>query len=271
MFGGFRLLRPHSHIWILDDHHLRRAGMVGLLSEWAQENSATLHTADAVEEVTAAARADVKREAQHACLLGLGSASLDDAEVWADIDDLLAALGRQPLVIVPERISRDHVLAALSHGVRGVIPTRMSPDMAIIAIELILGGGSYFPHEGLEEPTRRARVRTGQTSRYRREPQVHPEVDMNGSIPAAVAVSSPNTQPEAAGLTARQKEVMKALTFGHSNKEIARLLQVSEATIKIHVRQLIRKLGVVNRTQVALLASQDKGGESRSHNGTQSR
>ncbi len=53
-------------------------------------------------------------------------------------------------------------------------------------------------------------------------------------------------------LTQRQNDIIEALKFGHSNKIIARRLNIAEATVKIHIRQIMRKLGVQNRTQIAL-------------------
>src|SRR5690606_26939929 len=55
-------------------------------------------------------------------------------------------------------------------------------------------------------------------------------------------------------LTLRQHEVLEGLRYGKSNKHIARELNMQEATVKVHVRQIMRKLGASNRTQVALLA-----------------
>jgi DNA-binding NarL/FixJ family response regulator len=62
-------------------------------------------------------------------------------------------------------------------------------------------------------------------------------------------------------LTARQKAVLELLSHGDSNKAIARQLGTSEGTVKVHVRQILRKFGLVNRTQVAVVcASGAKGG-----------
>ena len=55
-------------------------------------------------------------------------------------------------------------------------------------------------------------------------------------------------------LTAREVEVMRELARGRSNKEIARELSMSEATVKVHVRQVMKKLGALNRTHAAVLA-----------------
>jgi DNA-binding NarL/FixJ family response regulator len=55
-------------------------------------------------------------------------------------------------------------------------------------------------------------------------------------------------------LTPRQMQVMFCLRSGQSNKQIARQLELSEATVKVHVRQVMKRLGASNRTQAAVLA-----------------
>jgi DNA-binding NarL/FixJ family response regulator len=55
-------------------------------------------------------------------------------------------------------------------------------------------------------------------------------------------------------LTPRQREVLPLLATGMSNKEIARALNIAEATTKIHAAAVCRALGVRNRTQGALAA-----------------
>jgi DNA-binding NarL/FixJ family response regulator len=55
-------------------------------------------------------------------------------------------------------------------------------------------------------------------------------------------------------LTDREREVLAQIADGRSNREIARLLGVSEKTVKTHVSSVLAKLGVADRTQAALLA-----------------
>ena len=82
-------------------------------------------------------------------------------------------------------------------------------------------------------------------------------------LPLPRAVLSGNIAAEAARpsgqildrLTDRQRDVFQLLLAGHSNKEIARELGVLEGTVKVHVRAIMQKLGVRNRTQVAVVAA----------------
>lgn len=58
-------------------------------------------------------------------------------------------------------------------------------------------------------------------------------------------------------LTARQAEILAGLSDGRTNKEIARQLGISEATVKVQVRSLLRKIGATNRTQAAVWAREN--------------
>lgn len=66
--------------------------------------------------------------------------------------------------------------------------------------------------------------------------------------------SRQHTDPRLDRLTEREREVLHHLMNGLSNKAIARLLYLQEVTVKAHLRQVFRKLGVANRTQATALA-----------------
>ena len=57
-------------------------------------------------------------------------------------------------------------------------------------------------------------------------------------------------------LTARQREVLQLISRGLSNKEIARALDLSDHTVKVHITSIFKLLGVINRTQAAAIARQ---------------
>ena len=67
------------------------------------------------------------------------------------------------------------------------------------------------------------------------------------------SASGPAGQP-GPQLTAREREVLELIAAGHSNREIARSLNLAEKTIKTHVSNILMKLGVADRTQAALWA-----------------
>lgn len=77
-----------------------------------------------------------------------------------------------------------------------------------------------------------------------------------GGTPAGGSVPGRNEGAAALeALTARQREIFHLLQAGCSNKEIARRLGVLEGTVKVHVRAVMGRLGLKNRTQVAILAA----------------
>ena len=56
------------------------------------------------------------------------------------------------------------------------------------------------------------------------------------------------------GLTEREAQILDGLVQGHSNRMIARTCDITEATVKAHMKSILRKIGVENRTQAALWA-----------------
>ena len=68
-------------------------------------------------------------------------------------------------------------------------------------------------------------------------------------IPAAALDARPDGEQVAR--TPRQREVLALIARGHSNREIAQTLGISEATVRVHVSSVMRALGVDSRTQAA--------------------
>ena len=85
-------------------------------------------------------------------------------------------------------------------------------------------------------------------------------------VPLALSEPAANSGPEQLPsgpmqvLTRRQRDVLALIALGKSNKLIADALTMSESTVKAHVKQIIRRLNVANRTQAALLATRPTAG-----------
>jgi two-component system nitrate/nitrite response regulator NarL len=70
------------------------------------------------------------------------------------------------------------------------------------------------------------------------------------------AIDKTPAHPLADKLTERELQMLKGLTEGKSNKQIARDLEIQEPTVKLHMKTLYRKMDVENRTQAAMIASE---------------
>ena len=84
--------------------------------------------------------------------------------------------------------------------------------------------------------------------------------ELNGSQPSLrsrYALAPPSTTRHAIQLSRRERQVLRELTSGKSNREIAKALQVAESTIKSHVVRILRKMGVRDRTQAAVRAMRE--------------
>lgn len=83
--------------------------------------------------------------------------------------------------------------------------------------------------------------------------------DGNLLLAPSAAGALAGDEPRASALTGREREVLAAISEGKSNREIARLLRISEKTVKAHVSSVLAKLGVQDRTQAAVYAVRHGG------------
>ena len=119
----------------------------------------------------------------------------------------------------------DHVTRLLNLGARGYIPTSMSFAIAVQALHLVHAGGVFVPANSVLSCRQRAD-----------EPRLTP-------------LAAPGA------FTARQVAVIEGLRKGKANKIIAYELKMRESTVKVHVRNIMKKLNAKNRTEVAYLTN----------------
>jgi DNA-binding NarL/FixJ family response regulator len=229
---------------IIDALPLRSLGLVGILSRldhlgFALKTRSILHLPDAAERwIEAHANCEM-------LIYNVGGASIADRDHSQRIKALKAIAPDVPFVIFSESESREEIISALNVGAQGLLYAGMSSELALQAFSFILKGGSCF----------------SSALRPRRSyPQRHPAIDCNPTPSCVNGGSSAEDLKDARltdrNLTARQGAVLELLSRGNSNKVIARRLAMSEGTVKFHVRQIMRKFGVTNRTQVAAVTAQ---------------
>jgi len=120
--------------------------------------------------------------------------------------------------------NENHLCELLAHGAKGYVAETEAPDTLANAIRAVSQGLVWAPRSVVSKLI----DQTTNSSRW-----------------------SDRTARE---LTARQKEVLKMLVSGRSNKEIALPLGIEERTVKAHVAQLLRKLGAKNRVALSVRA-----------------
>jgi two-component system nitrate/nitrite response regulator NarL len=78
--------------------------------------------------------------------------------------------------------------------------------------------------------------------------------DVSVGIGAEHHAQSPVMLQDHSGLSEREVQIVNGLVNGHANKVIARACDISEATVKVHMKSILRKIGAANRTQAAIRA-----------------
>src|SRR4030088_2745480 len=222
-----------STILIVDSLPLRNLGLVTLLDRLSGTTKfrlASLTPGDAERWIGGDAHCSM-------IIYNVGGASVGDHKHLKRIKGLRAPAGEAPLVILSDNDSREEILSALSVGAQGFLYAGTNAQLAEQALSFIFKGGSYFPAAAQPRHLHAARL-PGETDCS--SPSVERPLDEgNGGVEDAGGSGSTNFD-----LSARQKSVLERLGRGDSNKAIARRLGIREGTVKVHVRQIMRKFGV---------------------------
>lgn len=213
------------NILIGDDHLLFREGLCRLLTQL--DEKASFVEAGTFDEVLDLARGDQEFD------LVLMDLQMPGFPGFSGVNEVCTHQAGTPVVIVSASESQADVRAALDAGASGYIPKSSSVKIMLSALNLVFSGGVYVPPA----------VLIGDAG-------VTTPAHATAASPAATNGAPPPT------LTQRQRDVLRCLREGKSNKQIAYELGLSEGTVKIHVTAVMRSLGVRNRTQ-AVIASAD--------------
>jgi DNA-binding NarL/FixJ family response regulator len=208
---------------LADDHEMVRIAMRYALAPLAEAID-WFEAADARQVHAILARED-----------GLNLAIVDLNMPGASGVDWIRALRTShpalPLLVISATEDGALVRALIQLGVAGFIPKSDTSAVILQAVRLVLAGGTYAPLRLLSQPAQPARA---------------------SAVP-----------PTIAGLTARQQEVLALLARGLPNKLIARQLELSESTVKVHLLAIYRVLAVRNRTEAVVAAQKYLDGQRR--------
>ena len=160
-------------------------------------------------------------------ILDLDMPDMDWEEGFKDVREKAA---NTRIMIISASDEVRYIRKALEAGACGYIPKRSNTKILANALQLVLDGGTYIPPELLT-------------------------IDCANQKNCRL---SDHKDIKSKGLTGRQQEVLLLIAEGKSNKQIAYELDVSEATVKLHINALLRSLGVTNRTQ-AVVTAQKQG------------
>ncbi|MDZ7938333.1 MAG: response regulator transcription factor [Rhodoferax sp.] len=224
------------NLMVVDDHNLFRRGLVALL---AQDGRFTVQCqagdmGEALREVT--------KQSLDLILLDNNLPGVRGVDGIASLKD--ACPGVRILMLTVSE-DEDDLAAAMQAGADGYLLKTVESEQLCDAIVRVLAG----------EPVISPEMMTKFVSAFRAKPlgidtpmpnPTHPALDQNLVPQADAALES---------LSGREREILRFLAQGESNKAIARALDIAEATVKVHVQNLLRKLQLTSRVQAAVFAA----------------
>ncbi|MEF9387139.1 response regulator transcription factor [Ralstonia solanacearum species complex bacterium KE056] len=210
-------------ILLIDDHTLFRSG-IRLLLQRQPDFEVVDEAADGLEGIKLA-----KRHRPDVILLDLNMPGLSGLET---LQLLAQDLPDTAVVMLTVSEEADELKAALRDGARGYLVKNIEADTLVAGVRRAAAG----------EPVISESMTAKLVAHFRA-----PEKAAPAAPPAAAAVSADR-------LTPRERDIVRGLARGESNKEIARALDVAESTVKIHVQNILKKLNLTSRVQVAVYA-----------------
>jgi two-component system nitrate/nitrite response regulator NarL len=203
-------------VLLIDDHALFRVGLLELLERRG------------IEVIDAVGDCEVGLRLARDCgpdviLLDLRMPGLGGIEVLKRLR--AESIERRVAMLTTSTDERD-LIGSLQAGANGYLLKDMEPDELIAALRDILAGETVV-----------AKELTGALARAVRDENLAPE-----------------KEPRFSDLTPREMEILCQLAAGLSNKAIARALGISDGTVKLHVKAILRKLEVRSRVEAAVIA-----------------
>jgi len=203
-------------VLLIDDHALFRMGVSELLERRGLEVIAAVGDCEEGMQL-------VRTENPDVVLLDMRMPHMSGLDVLRQLRSEEVAM---PLVMLTTSRDEKDVINSLQLGAQGYLLKDMEPDELITALQEIVDGNTVVANE---LTAILARAVKGETQ----QPEKHSVLD---------------------ALTPREHEILCHLAEGQSNKVIARNLGISDGTVKLHVKAILRKLSVHSRVEAAVIA-----------------
>ena len=154
---------------------------------------------------------------------------------WLEaIEKIHTTLPETPIIILSAVFDREIVQKTIEIGAAGYIPKTSSNAVILSAVNLVLSGGVYIPPELLQDTKQ---------NEFDFLKQVE-KISSTQDVKEKIKILSP-----------RQVDVLKLISKGKSNKQIAYELGLTEGTVKLHVTAILKLLNVYNRTGAVMAAT----------------
>lgn len=156
-----------------------------------------------------------------AVLVSVGGGYLSNGSFLEGLRATTSEMNDVPVIVLSDSDDLSSMLQVLDCGTRGYIPTSLGMAICVETIRLAMVGGTFVPASAVMTMRDKFRTRTEEDN------------------------------PMVGLFTQRQAEVAQALRRGKANKIIAYELNLRESTVKVHIRNIMKKLKATNRTEVA--------------------
>jgi two-component system nitrate/nitrite response regulator NarL len=207
-------------VLLIDDHTLVRKGLEQLLQSRGVEIAAS---------VSSGQEGIVQAQTLHPDIILLDM-KMPDMNGTETLRQLRAVGVSAPILMLTMSRDEQDLQAALRNGAQGYLLKDMDPEDLVPALQDALAGNNVVAKELIGSLTRLVQGQSGRSA------------------------SKTTSAGLLAELTPRELEILRHVAEGESNKAIGRALDITDGTVKLHVKSILRKLGLRSRVEAAVLA-----------------
>jgi two-component system, NarL family, nitrate/nitrite response regulator NarL len=212
---------------------------------------------------------DLGKQIQPTLVLFSSSTEDEITAQIAEIQEWPETLLPAKRVMVTDVMDPDILRSALAGDTDALLSRDISDAVLRRSLELVLLGQKLYPAFLLELPASSAATssavasapapRVAAVEPPAKEPvEPKPASSRENWNPLQYPESGPQDPPNGIILSEREAQILRHIVRGFSNKSVARELKITEATVKVHVKGLLRKIRATNRTQAAIWAIQNR-------------